>query len=122
MLTCLNSNLVTLLLDLANQFRNAFCDPAKHEESRLGLMLVKQVKHAFRAGIDSQLTAIPILSLNHVAEIVDTKPILQVNGHGVFHRRFCTQILLLLYHGWASRPALARMGSQRTYRSPLRNL
>jgi hypothetical protein len=85
-------DLVPFSCNIADQLRQPLGQPAKHEERRLGIVLVEQLENPRGVGLDPQLQEVPLPVGNHLAQVGNLEPIFHVYGHHVDHGAYLLEL------------------------------
>jgi len=74
-----DGDLVAAVRDFSDQFGQPFGDVTQHEERRADSVFIQQIQHAPGALSHAQVTVVPVLTLDGMAEVVDTEPVFKIN-------------------------------------------
>ena len=78
---------MSLCFDFSNQLRQTFRDPAEHEKGRARFVFLEEREESLGALLHTQLAVVPIARLDNPAQIVNTKPVFQIDRNSVLHSR-----------------------------------
>src|SRR5687767_1727616 len=100
----MNADLVAARFDIANQIRGAISNPTENEERRANVVTVQQIEYARRIRAHAQVALVPVIAFDRLLEILYAKPVFQIYRESILHAVY------------------SRLGSQRVYLSPVKNL
>src|SRR5262245_17346414 len=104
MVVTMHTDLVPACFHFANQIRRAVRDPTENEKRRAHVVTVQQIQYARRVRAHSQIALVPVVALDCLRQIMDAEPVFQIYRQCILHAVY------------------SRLGSQRVYLSPVKNL